>query len=100
MGSKSNSGFTKCLGYSLNEMTNSAEIHRLTGVHERIMRPYLKDYQNKKPVEEVGRISRSLIVTSPSKVRIAQIVRHNASISSNKIAEKVKSTTGNTKAQA
>lgn len=96
MGGKSNGGFTKCLGYFLNGMTNCAEIHRLTGVHERTVRRYLKDYQNRKPVEEVGRIGRPPIVTAPGKVRIAQIVRHNPSISSDKIAEKVKSTTGNT----
>lgn len=96
MGGKSNGGFTKCLGYFLNGTTNCAEIHRLTGVHERTVRRYLKDYQKKKPVEEVGRIGRPPIVTAPGKVRIAQIVRHNPSISSEKIAEKVKSTMGNT----
>ena len=90
MGGKCNGGFTKCLGYFLHGRTNCAEINQLTGIHERTVRQYLKDYQNEKPVEEVGRIGRSPIVTAPGKVRIAQIVRHNPSISSEKIAEKVK----------
>ena len=84
-----------CLPFFEKGVSNCSEISRETGVHERTVRRYFKDYQSKKPVANVGRNGRPPKVDHPGKVRIAQIVRHNPAMSSNEIADKVKSTTGN-----
>ena len=76
-------------------VTNCAEIERQCGVKESTVRNYLKAFQSKKPVGEIGRNGRPPKVDSPGRVRIAQIVRHNPAITSQKIADKVNSATGN-----
>lgn len=81
--------FTLCLGFFENGLFNCAQISRETGVNERTVRRYKLAYQNKKPIEQIGRNGRPRKVDHPCKISIAQIVRHRPQLSSQNIAKQV-----------
>ena len=60
-------GFSLCLPFFETGKTNCSQISRETGVNERTVRRYLKNYKSKRPMDEVGRNGRPAKVDAREK---------------------------------